>query len=318
MKILYLTIDRSMRVQHHYNSLQQAVAKIADVEFIKKSYIGIPLGQAVKMISDGRLKDTKVLDPQYANQFDIVFTDSMYFFWNEEWENVKVPTCQMIEEVQGGLWKRQIQTSNRKKIDLLVYRYKYGFNSAARPLLKYGKTLWLPHGVDLDVCKDYGEPKTNDAVHFGVLHKVYPVRHAIINQLRNKPYFRHIVRPKDDFKHTKKWPIRHDYGREINRSKICLTCGSIFHYPVMKYLETLACNSLLIADYFPELSDMGIEDGVHMVAIDLRDIPKQVEYWLENKAEREKIARQGMELVSQQHNMDVRARELIDFLQGEI
>ncbi len=318
MKILYLTVNRSMRVAYHYVRLQQAIAKIADVEFIEKSHVGMPLIQAVHQLDKGMRKDNKVLDPQYANQFDVIFTDSMYFFWNEEWENVKVPTCQMIEEVNGTLWQKQIQTSNNKKIDLLVYRYKDAFNSRAMPLLKHGKTFWLPHGIDTDICKDYGEPKTNDAVHFGEVTKSYPIRQAIIKQLGNKSYFRRIVRPKDNFKHTKKWPIKHDYARLINQSKICLTCGTKFRYPVMKYLETMGCNTLLIAAYFPELKDMGIKDGTHMIAIDTNNIAKQVEYWLQNETERKQIAQQGIDFVSRQHNMDVRARELVDFLQGEI
>lgn len=318
MKILYLTVDRSMRVEHHYVSFRQAVAKIADVELIEKSFIGIPLVRAVHKITDGTLKDTKVLDPQYANEFDFVFTDSMYCFWDEEWENVKVPTIQMIEEVHGSLWERQLQTSNRKKIDLTVYRYRDGFNKNAKPLLKHGKTLWLPHGVDTDICKDYGESKIYEAVHLGIVKDIYQIRRAILKQLRGKPYFRRIPRAQETFRHSKKWPIKHDYARLINQSKICLTCGARVQYPVMKYLEIPACNTLLIADYFPELKDMGFEDGTHMIAIDTKNIAKQVEYWLQNEEERLQIARQGMKFVSQRHSIDVRARELIDFLQREI
>lgn len=319
MKILYLTVDRSMRVEHHYVSFRQAVAKIADVELIEKSHIGIPLVRAVKMISSGQLQGSKVLDPQHANKFDFIFTDSMYFFWDEEWENVKVPTVQMIEEVHGSLWKRQLLTSNQKKIDLTAYRYRDGFNKNARPLLKHGKTLWLPHGVDTDICKDYGESKIYEAMHVGIVKEnVYPIRHAILRQLRGKSYFRRIPRAQETFRHSKKWPIKHDYARLINQSKMCLTCGAKVQYPVMKYLEIPACNSLLIADYFSELKDMGFKDRVNMIAIDPKNIAKQVEFWLANEVEREQIARQGMELVTKRHSIDVRARELVDFLQREM
>ncbi len=318
MKILYLADAMSVRVYYGHHSLRRAIAKVADVEIIEKSVVGIPLVKSVQMMMGGKLKNKKVLDPQYANKFDAVFTDSMYYFLNEEWENVKVPTVQLIEDVSGPLWKTLVLASNEKKLDLTAYRYKGEFLSKAKPLLKHGKTFWSPHGVDTSICYDYREPKIYDAMHLGQVGRAYPIRQAIVKQLRDKAYFKRIVRPAEDWKNTAKWPTKQEYAKLVSQSKICLTCSTKFQRPVMKYTEIPACNTLLIADYLPELQDLGIKDGLHMVTIDTGDIAGQVEYWLKNQDKREHIARNGMAFITKYHNIDVRARDLVDFIKKEL
>lgn len=62
--------------------------------------------------------------------------------------------------------------------------------------------------------------------------------------------------------------VGQNYAKELNRSKIVLTCDSVFKYPLMKYFEITACNALLLASYSKELGDLGFIPGVNFVAID--------------------------------------------------
>jgi spore maturation protein CgeB len=84
----------------------------------------------------------------------------------------------------------------------------------------------------------------------------------------------------------------------------------------MKYFEIPACRTLLIADWFDELGSLGFKDHVNMVKLNKRKLKEQVEYWFTHDKEREEIAKAGEILIQQRHSVDIRARELIEHLEG--
>lgn len=180
------------------------------------------------------------------------------------------------------------------------------------------RLCWLPHHVNTEVFKDYGLPKEIDFLMMGAVHaRVYPLRYKILETMKHNPgflYHQHpgyrIFSPDDEALVGKK------YAREINRAKIFLTCGSQWKYPLAKYYEVLACNTLLLAPVCEELGDIGFIPGVHYVPIDEFDFMEKAEYYLQQEKERREISRQGFEMVHARHSTARRAQELVNIIAG--
>ena len=84
----------------------------------------------------------------------------------------------------------------------------------------------------------------------------------------------------------------------------------------MRYFEIPVCRTLLIADWVDELGSPGFKDNVNMVKRNKRKLKEQVEYWLTHDKEREEIAKAGEISIQQRHTVDIRAREVIEHLEG--
>ncbi len=82
-------------------------------------------------------------------------------------------------------------------------------------------------------------------------------------------------------------------------------------YPVAKYFEVLACNTLLLAPYFEELDDLGFIPGVHFVEADEHNFEEKAHYYLNHEQERLKIALRGYEMVRARHSSPQRAAEVL-------
>ncbi|MEN6324663.1 MAG: glycosyltransferase [Syntrophomonas sp.] len=182
------------------------------------------------------------------------------------------------------------------------------------------RMLWLPHHVNTDIFKDYGLPKDIDYLLMGSISaSVYPLRDRILYEMRDSPGFvyhehpgyRYIADDENAF-------IGEKYAREINRAKIFFTCGGANNYPVAKYYEALACNTLLLAPTFSELEDLGFIPGTHFVAIDINDYREKAEYYLGHEQERLQIALQGYKMVRDRHSTTRRAAELLTAIEGII
>lgn len=50
----------------------------------------------------------------------------------------------------------------------------------------------------------------------------------------------------------------------------------------MKYYETLACNTLLLASCTKEIKDLGFIPGVHFIEIDEENFMRKAQYHLRN------------------------------------
>jgi len=89
----------------------------------------------------------------------------------------------------------------------------------------------------------------------------------------------HFPRPKDHSKNP--FPIGKDYVKVLNESKIGITCSSIYNYPLMKFMEFPVCGTLLCADYFPELKEMGYILEENMIELNLNSLEQNLKYWLQ-------------------------------------
>ncbi|MEH7301288.1 glycosyltransferase [Neobacillus drentensis] len=178
---------------------------------------------------------------------------------------------------------------------------------------------WLPHHVNTEIFKDYGKVKDIDMLLMGATNPYYyPLRYKILLSYRDKNNFRYHPHPGYKYINNEQVYnlfIKERYAQEINRAKIFFTCNSIYRYTVLKYLEVLACNTLLLAPSSNEVLDLGLKPGVHFVEINENNFKEKAEYYLNNDKEREEISKNGYNLVQKMHSTSIRAQHLIEMIQ---
>lgn len=224
--------------------------------------------------------------------------------------SLKIPYAISLQDLH---WDTEIRTQRimQENIQHIFSPCRDAFGQAYPELMS--KMIWLPHHVDTEVFKDYGLPKEIDFLLMGAASQTYyPLRARILNTMKDKsgftfhkhPGYREFCENEDLFVGAK-------YAREINRAKIFFTCGGSKGYPVAKYFEVLACNTLLLAPELSELTDLGFIPMQHFVPIDLDDFEEKAEYFLTHETERMQIARQGFEMVQARHSSAQRAAEAV-------
>lgn len=176
------------------------------------------------------------------------------------------------------------------------------------------KMEWFPHFVHTEIFRDFNIKKDINLLMMGAVSDVYPLRKHIIQAYKDDPNF--IYHPHPGYRNFSQQEenellIGENYAKELNRAKIVFTCPSIFHYPVIKYFEVLACNSLLLAPTFNELEDLGFIPGYHFVAIDENNFKEKAAYYLSHESERQTIATQGYRFIRQHHSLKQRTKELV-------
>jgi len=223
--------------------------------------------------------------------------------------------------VAAGLHDLHYRFEFRKRMlqrERLSYIFTYYRDKFLQWYPEFTKAMrWLPHHANTAVYKDYKLEKDIDILLTGaMIESVYPLRFNMLQRLHGKPGFQYHKHPGYRQVHQKEDVlVGESYARELNRAKICLTCDSIFHYPLMKYFEITACNALLMAPVSDELLDLGFMPGIHFVSIDEKNFEAKIDYYLQHDAEREQIARNGMHLSHTKHATKYRALEFVGKLQ---
>lgn len=211
----------------------------------------------------------------------------------------------------------------RLRTDLLKREQVTNIFTPSRPaFLKYypelsDSMLWLPHHVNTEIFRDYQLDKEIDYLLMGLTSKTYyPFRARVVEGMKDVPGFVHHRHPGyREIGDDEGLFVREKYAREINRSKIFFTCGGNEQYPVAKYFEVLACNSLLLAPVFPELEELGFMPGVNFVDVTESDFREKADYYLHHEEERMEISQRGFDMIHSRHSSRIRAAELLDTLQ---
>lgn len=176
--------------------------------------------------------------------------------------------------------------------------------------------IWLPHHVNINIYRDYGEKKSIDTLLMGSIHPhIYPLRTKILETFRStKGFIFHPHPGYRNFNQNEKKLVDHRYAREVNRAKIFFTCDSKFHYPINKYFEVLACKTLLLAPTSPELEDLGFIPNQHFVPISQDDFQQKANYYLQHASRREQIAHDGFQMVREKHSTETRVKQFLDLV----
>ncbi|OAT79719.1 hypothetical protein A6P54_16635 [Bacillus sp. MKU004] len=227
-------------------------------------------------------------------------------------DSLKIPYGIYVEDLH---WLKRFQSTVRKNNITHIFNcYRDAFHKTYPKLSD--RMIWLPHHVDLNLFHDLEHPKDIPMLMMGAINpKYYPLRHKIVKTLSGSPDF--LYHPHPGYRNVKDnegLMVRENYVKEINRAKLFFTCDSIYKYPVKKYFEVLACNTLLLASDSPELHDLGFRAGENFVAINEHDFHEKAEYYLQNEEERKRISRNGYNMVRVKHSTEVRAKELVTFI----
>ena len=190
------------------------------------------------------------------------------------------------------------------------------------PFLKWypefkDKLVWFPFHVPIHVFKDYKNEKIYNLLMMGAMdQRYYPLRKKIFDKLKDEKGFQYYQHPGYGAVDKGDGVILTGaaYAKEINRSKIFLTCDSILHFPLLKYFEVLACNTLLLAPSSQELEDLGFVDGETFVAINETNFKEKAYYYLENEQERNKISTQGYKMINNKHSTKIRVMQMIQYI----
>lgn len=304
LKLLIISKDTENTMDQNYFFLEQELQKAADVMIWRKEGTLRNLLTVSKMVPDYIL----ILNDTGLN-LQPLFKDLHHF---------SIPKGLIINDIHRF-------TEERRRY-IKKSRFTHLFSVVKMPFHKIYPEFshqwrWLPHFVNSSLFKDYKLKKNIDFLLMGAVNEVYPTRCAIQEAFKGDSRFIHHPHPgygrlKPDL--PDQYYVGENYAREMNRAKIFFTCPSIYEYPVMKYYESLAVNTLLLAPSFPELLDLGFEPGKHFVDIDPKNVKEKAEYYLTHKAEREQIALQGHLFIQAKHTVQVRARQLLSMIEEAI
>lgn len=223
-------------------------------------------------------------------------------------------------DIPVGLFINDIHRfTKRRENDIQKFQIPYLFTVVRDPFLKtypnfQHKMEWFPHFIHPEIYKDYERKKDIPMLMMGAVNDVYPLRKKIRDYYDGNSRFIYHAHP--GYRAFSQAEEKHlimgtNYAQELNRSKIFFTSPSVFHYPVLKYFEALACKTLLLAPTFKELEDLGFIPDYHFIAINEHNFAKKAAYYLENESERNKITEQGYQFVHQTHTVQIRTKQLV-------
>lgn len=322
MRILWLTIDRSNRIAHHFDDFRRTVSELPEVEIVtlKKPAEsgGVSIWRQSRELISGQLTLDNIVSDYLDKDcsFDFIFCDAFFAYTNEPWKSFNIPSSIFIEDVHQEVPKSQIEKAGELGIQTIFHRFNFAFHKL-HPTARFNfNCIWLPHSVRTDRYNDYLS-KSIDVLHVGVCpQQFYSNRYSVVSQLRDKDYFKLIERPKDvpNGSRIGKWPIDRDYDNLLQKSRITITGGSIFNAPVQKYVEIPASNSLLMSNWFPDLGLLGFVPDTNMISYHKENVVETVESLLEDKERISKISQNGYNLITLNHTSNIRAKQFINYI----
>jgi hypothetical protein len=317
MRVLIVTIDRSYRVAPHYfTDVYKMFEMIADVDYIIRPVDRLE-GRLIEACVRGRCRPAPMIDPEVASSYDLVYTDTLYAFLQEEWDSINTTKAfKLLDLHQGPVPIYVRRALNEFKFDVCIATYKRA-SLKAIPRLKRTKLIWLPLAIDPTVFKNYGQKKQIGCLLTGnVKNAAYVLRQKALKELRRAAFFKHIHRPKEIVdRKNKPWPSGPTYAEVLNTAKIAITCTSKYQYPILKLFEIPACKTALCCNYIEEMKELGFVPDHNMITYDrsTRLLPYITEY-LGNERKLRRITENGHKLVHERHTLSVRTKELHESL----
>jgi len=166
-------------------------------------------------------------------------------------------------------------------------------------------TAYLPLACCPDLHKRYPEEK--QIYDIGLLgNDTYPYRKMLLELLeKDFKVLRGQAKPGEE------------YSRKHNQCKILFNC-SMDKDVNMRFYEAMSCGRLLITDHLEAQDDIAI-DGAHYISFKNEDdLIAKVKFNLKNPNEREKIAKQGMDHIQENHNYNRRLVELCEIVKNQV
>jgi spore maturation protein CgeB len=308
MKILYLTKNYKTRCDSKDWYLQNQLAKIENVVFYGPEHPKFPFLR--------RWDGPKIIQHVYANgNPDVILVDH-YWGVARRWKNlykIEIPKVAIISDPHHKPLEK-INFIRKNRIELALFVIKHSIKAFKDRIdCSVG---WLPWSVDTSVFRDYGFKRKYDVTFLGSVNPYYPLRQRILETLSKIPNINFFTK-----KHPGQWGlnprkhlIREKYAKVITQSKILIFGTSILNYPVSKFFEGMACNTLVMAPMPLDGEDLHFHPGFNFVEINKENFVEKIKYYLRHENERQEIAKRGVETVKRYHTVEIRAKQLVDYL----
>jgi len=181
----------------------------------------------------------------------------------------------------------------------------------------------LGHTINPDYFKPLDQPKKYDVSSMGASSPFYVLRRAILKDLstlakknkwrlllRGRPYNRSIS-------HNLKTGgiVGYKYAEALALSKILIFGAIKTGGHVKKYFEGMACRTCVLANTPVMAEELHFRPGWNFVEIGFDNWKEKLKYYLKHDEERETIAQRGYETILKYHTNEIRARQIINFLE---
>jgi len=301
MKILYLcdkTFHDTKMSRVRFDAME-AVSKISDFVY---SGNGFDNYDSQKTVQENLIKIYGADQPDLI----VVYKPNMVKGLSE----VSIPKCISYNEMWNINECTQEITQN--KIQLVVAHHKNDIPKYTH--IKDVKFVNISHCANSGIYKDYGMDKTNDVLISGAIGLHYPFRHRLLcimaNRLSQLCRCKHLPHPGGDIRDLHGL-VGEDYAKEINSSKITLTCSSKHRYRLGKYVEIPMCASTMAGD-LPDEDQWFFKKFMLVLDPNYSDdvIVDKIMYYVNNDKERNEKIRLGVEL-NKEYTQDKYAERFI-------
>lgn len=314
LKIIWVTRSRKHRViSHWWEGFRKEVSKFAHV-----TSVVLPAEKETIYTKQEKEEYEKSIEllmkPENTNNnFDILYNESPAAYSSVPWRKITIPKAMFMNDQHGVHIKKYFKRAfYENAYNILFMTYRDSLLRFHPDLQNNFICIWLPFAIDPNIFKDYKENKNIDCLSVGIIDpKIYPLRSKAHQELKSYKGYVRIERPPEKFIGNK-WPVGEIYAKIINKSRLVITDSSIYKYPVLKYFEIPACQSVLCADYLPELRDLGFIHNENMIALKKNmNIRKTILNLLKDKEKLDSIAQKANELVHTKHTLKIRAQEFV-------
>ena len=182
--------------------------------------------------------------------------------------------------------------------------------------------------INPEIYKPTSDRKRFDVAFLGATFQVhYPFRYLIREELpllARKERWNVLIRDtlpgmaldkKISFLSKKGYIVGSKYAEALAHSKAFLFGTSVYRYPLMKFYEGMGCGTCVMADVPLSAEELHLIPSWNFVAVDEGNWKEKLKYYIKHDEEREKIALMGHKTVMRHHTAEVRAKQLVRFLE---
>lgn len=322
LRVLYLWRNDEFRLNQGQRYLRQALKTLCHVDEYGMEYTHPILPTERKTF----VTDLVVLEKTFKP--DIIICNSMK---NRVWHNaqkIKTPVAIIMDDPHGA--RSRLNWINDDKIPMTLFKYRAGWKWWEDRLFKGHRQRWLPHQCETTVFKERGLDREHDFCLIGRNHKsTYPLRYEIYKWLGyampREPHPTYKVLYKKRYKRSWGWTPKklekagvimgEEYAEAIARCKFFPTGCSVYNYAVTKLFEVMGTGTPLASDAPAGAEELGFVKDHNYIHITSDTFKEKLEYYVENYSEAQKIAVNARKLMETRHSSQIRAKELLGYLE---
>ena len=314
MRILFLGKNDEKRCASTSWYLKRQLARMVRMHFFGPGYAGFPSFFHFR----DRWNVPKIIQSFPAKITPNVILIDHYWRVSSKWRNldeVEIPKAFIISDPHHEP-SRKAEFIRQNRIDLALFIVKHSIKEFKNRIKC--SIEWLPWSVDTRVFRDYGFERVHDVTFLGDVTPSYPLRQKIVKMLPKMADISFFTKkhPRDWNLNPEKDLFKENYAKVLAKSRIFIFDSSILNYPVAKYYEGMACNTLVMAPMPHDGEALHFKPGFNFVDVNEDNFLEKIRYYLRYENERKEIAARGCETIRDYHTVVIRARQLIDYLQS--